>query len=296
MKNKNLKKRIISKLEVKGSNLIKGCQFDGLRSLGLASNFAKKYFQDGIDEIIYQDIVASLYDTEPKYDEIKKISENTFVPITVAGGIKRLDQIKKIFDAGADKIAINTSAILNPKLLEESSKEFGSQSVVSSIEIYSESDFENNLKSRKIWIKNGKEETKINLIDWINQVQDYGVGEILITSIEKDGMGKGLDVHLANEIGEITKVPVIISGGAGSVKDVINFFKKTNINAVCISSLFHYHYYKFFDTSPFKNYKKLRAGENIDIGNYDFINHGYGQQKYNFVKPISIFDLKKIIK
>ena len=153
------KKRIISKLEVKGPNLIKGCQFDGLRSLGLAKYFSKKYFDEGIDELIYQDIVASLYGCEPKYEEIKKISDQIFIPFTVSGGIKNLEQIKKIFGSGADKIAINSSATKNPKLIEESAKEFGSQSIVSSIDIYSYDNMAKNLKEREVWINNGKDKT-----------------------------------------------------------------------------------------------------------------------------------------
>tara|TARA_B100001778_G_C18530637_1_gene603412 strand:+ start:1 stop:915 length:915 start_codon:yes stop_codon:yes gene_type:complete len=292
----NLKRRIISKLEVKGPNLIKSCQFDGLRSLGLAENFSKKYFKEGIDEIIYQDIVASLYGFEPKYDEIKRISDQIFVPFTVAGGLKNLEQIKKVFASGADKVAINSAAVKNPKLIEESAKEFGSQSVVSSIDIYSYENMAQNTKVREVWINNGKEKTELNLMEWINRVYNLGAGEILITLIDSDGTGKGIDINLVNKISENSKVPVIISGGIGSINDVSNLFLNTNIDAVSISSIFHYFYLKTFDTNPFKKFNKLRMGKNIDIGNYDFVNNGYGDHKYLFVDPISIPNLKKKLK
>ena len=213
------KKRIISKLEVKGPNLIKGCQFDGLRSLGLAKYFSKKYFDEGIDELIYQDIVASLYGFEPKYEEIKKISDQIFIPFTVSGGIKNLEQIKKIFGSGADKVAINSSATKNPKLIEESAKEFGSQSIVSSIDIYSYDNMAKNLKEREVWINNGKDKTNLNLFEWISKVYELGAGEVLITLIDSDGMGKGLDLDLVNKISEISKVPVIVDAGIGTASD-----------------------------------------------------------------------------
>ena len=149
--------------------------YDGLRSLGLAHNFSKKYYEDGIDELVYQDVVASLYLTEPKYDQIKKISNNTFVPFTVAGGITSLDQIKKIFDCGADKVAINTGAINNLKILEDASKEFGSQSIVSSIEVNSYFDYSSDRKIRELWTKNGKEKTDKNFIDWIKRQRHTSV-------------------------------------------------------------------------------------------------------------------------
>lgn len=287
------KKRIISKLEVKGPNLIKGCQFDGLRSLGLAKYFSKKYFDEGIDELIYQDIVASLYGFEPKYEEIKKISDQIFIPFTVSGGIKNLEQIKKIFGSGADKVAINSSATKNPKLIEESAKEFGSQSIVSSIDIYSYDNMAKNLKEREVWINNGKDKTNLNLFEWISKVYELGAGEVLITLIDSDGMGKGLDLDLVNKISEISKVPVIVSGGIGTANDVSKLFSNTNVDAVSISSLFHYHYLKNFDLNPFKKIKNLRMGKNIDIGNYEFINYGYGDEKYLFVEPTSIPNLKK---
>jgi cyclase len=290
---KKLKKRIISKLEVKGPNLIKGVMFDGLRSLGLAHNFSTKYYEEGIDELIYQDVIASLYLVEPKYDQIKKISNNTFIPFTVAGGITKLDQIKKIFDCGADKVAINTGAINDVKILENAAKEFGSQSVVSSIEVNSYFDYSSNQKVRELWIKNGKEKTDKNFIDWIKQVQDLGAGEIIITMINLDGLGKGPDLDIINEIDNIVKVPLIYSGGIGSINDVEKIFITTNVDAVCAASLFHYYYYNNFDINPFKNFNKLRCGKNIDIGNYEFINNGYGDVKYFYVKPASITQVKK---
>ena len=292
----NLKKRIISKLEVKGPNLIKGCQFDGLRSLGLAENFSKKYFSEGIDEIIYQDIISSLYGFEPKYEEIKKISDQIFIPFTVSGGLNNLEQIKKVFASGADKIAVNSAAVKKPKLIEECAKEFGSQSVVSSIDVYTHQNMAKGFRESEVWINNGKDKTDLDLIKWVKKVYELGAGEILITLIDSDGMGTGLDLGLVNRITEVSKIPIIVSGGIGKAKDVSELFLNTNVDAVSISSLFHYYYLKDFDINPFKKINKLRMGKNIDIGNYDFINNGYGDEKYLIVDPMSIPNLKKKLK
>ena len=287
-------KRIISKLEFKGPNLIKGVNYDGLRSLGLTKDFANKYFQEGIDELIIQDIVASLYKREPSYNEIKKITKNNFLPITVAGGISNLEQIKKIFDIGADKIAINTSATINPKIIEKAAKKYGSQSVVTSIEVFSFEEEVNNKKIRELWIKNGKEKTNLDLLEWVKKVQDLGSGEILINSIDKDGLCEGADLDLINEITELSKVPVIYSGGIKNAKEANYIFSKSKVDALCISTLFHYNYAKELKQKIF-NEKKLVKNPSLDKGNYNFINIGYGGHKYFFGNPISIKEFKNKI-
>lgn len=287
-------KRIISKLEVKGPNLIKGINYDGLRSLGLAKDYANKYFEEGIDELIIQDIVASLYGLDPKYDEIKKICKNNFLPITVAGGIRNLDQIKKIFDSGADKIAINTYATKNPKIIEKASSMYGSQSIMSSIEVFSYNEDINNKRIREIWIKNGKERTNLKLKNWILKVQDLGVGEILINSIDKDGLAQGADIDLINEACSLSKVPIIYSGGIKDLEDANKIFRNTSVDAISISTLFHYHYSKKLKQKIYKE-TKLKKDPSKDIGNYNFINFGYGDQKYDFVNPISIKEFRKKI-
>ena len=235
-------KRIISKLEIKGPNLIKGVNYDGLRSLGLTKDYANKYFEEGIDELIIQDIVSSLYEIDPKYNEIKNICKNNFLPITVAGGIKNFDQIKRIFDSGADKIAINTYATKNPKIIENASHKYGSQSIIASIEVFSYNEDINNNKLREVWIKNGKEKTNLCLRDWVLKVQDLGVGEILVSSIDKDGLAEGADIDLIDEVCSLSKVPVIYSGGIKNAEEANEIFNNTNIDALSISTLFHYYY------------------------------------------------------
>ena len=284
-------KRLISKLEIKGSNLIKSVNYDGLRSLGLAKVYAKKYFLEGIDELILQDIVASLYEIEPKYDEIKKICKDNFLPITVAGGIKNLDQIKRIFNVGADKIALNTFAVKNPKIIETAAKVFGSQSIIASIDIFSYRDNINFKQNREIWIKNGKEKTNLNLKDWVKKVQDLGVGEILISSINKDGLAQGADIDLINEVCELSKVPIIYSGGIKGSQEAKKILIDTNVDAISVSTLFHYFYSSLLKPKIFKETNVVKD-PHIDVGNHSFVNFGYGGEKYFFGKPISIKQFK----
>ena len=285
-------KRIISKLEIKGPNLIKGINYDGLRSLGLAKDYSNRYFEEGIDELIVQDIVSSLYEIDPKYDVIKEICKNNFLPITVAGGIKNLDQIKKIFESGADKIAVNTHATINPKIIEKASCKYGSQSIIASIEIFSYNEDVNNKRVREIWIKNGKEKTNLNLRDWILKVQDLGAGEILINSIDKDGLAEGADIQLIDEVCSLSKIPIIYSGGIKDPEEAKAIFKNTNVDAISISTLFHYNYSKKLKQKV-PHELHLKKDPSLDKGNYNFINFGYGDQKYFFGKPISIKEFKK---
>lgn len=288
MTKKNI--RLISKLEIKGPNLIKGIQFDGYRVLGLAENFARDYYENGIDELIYQDTVASLYQRDSLLEMVKNTSKNIFIPLTVAGGVRTLQDIDKLLNAGADKVAINTAACKTPKLIEEASKRFGSQCIVASIETYKQAN-----GSYEVWTDFGREVTTKNLADWAKQVEELGAGEILLTSIFNDGLGSGYDLELISKVSHLVDIPVVSSGGAHS-KECLLKAVNAGADGVCSSSIFHYNY-------ALKNNKKLlthkdarlRMGNHIDTGNYDFLHHGYGKERSILVEPCSIASAKEYL-
>ena len=290
-----MRKRIISKLEVKGSNLIKGICFDGLRSLGFAAGFAKKYNDEGIDEIIYQDIRASLYKTEPNFSEIKKIGKLLDIPFVVSGGITKLEHLKKIFDLGADKISLNSGAINNLKLIEKAASIYGSQSIILSLDIFSYQEEINNKIIREVWIKNGKERTEVNYLEWLKNATSAGIGEICLTSITNDGLAQGADVNLIDEICNNSNLPIIYCGGLKDKQEASHLLKNTNIQAISISTLFHYFYYKKINNNHPKISSKYIRNPDEDLGNYEFFNNGYAGYNYLNCKPLSIREIKKIV-
>ncbi len=226
--------RIISRLDIKGPNLIKGIQLEGLRVIGDPNHFAKKYFDEGADELLLIDCVASLYGRNNLFDIIKQASNEIFIPITVGGGIRSIDDAEKLFLNGADKIAINSKAIVNPEIINELAKYFGSQAVVSSIQAKKVGD------KWLAYYDNGRERTEKNVAEWAKEVQDRGAGEILITSIDKEGTKKGYDMDLCELINSLSKIPVIYSGGMRSKID-INLFKNfSKCDAVAVASILHY--------------------------------------------------------
>mgnify|MGYP001281485079 CR=1 FL=1 len=293
-------KRLISKIDFKTDNLIKGIEYDGLRSLGSVKNFVNKYYEEGLDEIILQDCVASLFGLEPKYDQIKLFTKDIFIPVTVGGGIKNIEQIKKIFNSGADKVAINTGAIQDPDLIYQAAKEFGSQSVVVSLEIFKEIVDQNDIEEKSfinLYFKNGKEKTNLKLKEWIKKIENNGAGEILANIVNRDGTGEGPDIDIVNKIKEITSLPVIYSGGIGNYNDIYKLFKETQVDAVSVSSLFHFHYYKSLIKLKNKISKDLRYGKNDDYGNYDYVLDGYGGIELYKTEKESIKKIKsKLIK
>lgn len=279
--------RVISRLDIKGPNLIKGIQFDGHRVLGTAEQFAEWYYQQGVDELIYQDAVASLYRRNSILEIIRRTADKIFIPLTVAGGIRTIDGIRQILRAGADKVAINTAAVENPKLLHDAAKVFGSQCIVSSIEAFRK---ENG--TYQVWVDYGREATNLDAIDWAKKVVDLGAGEILLTSINNEGMGCGYDLELIERISSLVSVPVIACGGAGNKEHFVAAVN-AKADAVAAASIFHYYYATPIDKS-FMSFEevRLRMGEHIDSGNIDFLNHGYGGQRSIMVEPTSVQEVK----
>jgi len=239
--------RIISRLDIKNDFVIKGINLEGLRKVGNPIKLAKKYYDNGIDEIVMIDCVASLYKRNNLFNIVEEVSKNIFIPLTLGGGIRSILDIKKALNSGADKVAINSFAIENPIFLREATNFFGSSTIVSYIEAKKLN--ENKWEPYKYY---GRERTNIDLIDWIKKVQDLGCGEILLTSIDADGLNRGFDMNLLNKINNIVNVPIIISGGLSRADD-FKIIKKNYKNvSVCIASALHYEKIKIQDLKNIK--------------------------------------------
>ena len=227
--------RIIARLDIKNQNLIKGINLEGLRVIGPPNKFAIKYFENGADELIFMDCVASLYNRNNLVEIIKEATKNIFIPITVGGGIRSIRDAEKLFASGADKIAINTRAINEPNLIKNLSRKFGSQAIVLSIEAkkVSESKWE-------AYTDNGRQQTGLDVIEWAKIGVDKGAGEILLTSIDMEGTGKGFDYELIKKVSETVNVPVIASGGFGKPADMVQAIKYGGADAAAIADSIHY--------------------------------------------------------
>ena len=227
--------RLIARLDIKGENLIKGIQLEGLRIIGPPNEYALKYYLQGVDELIYMDCVASLYGRNHLSDIISAATKNIFVPITVGGGIRSVDDAFNILRAGADKVAINTAAVSNPKLIENISREFGSQCMVLSVEAKKVSD-----NKWEVYTNNGREKPGLEVIDWGKKGIELGAGEILLTSVDKEGTRKGFDTMLVKSVTEQSMVPLIASGGMGSPEDLVEVVNKGGASAIAMADILHY--------------------------------------------------------
>ncbi len=267
-------KRIIARLDVKNNALVKGIHLEGLRVLGSPEDFAKKYYIDGIDEIIYMDVVASLYGRNGLLDLVQKTAKKIFIPLTVGGGVRSLEDVGKLLKSGADKVCINTAAVKNPELISKIVEVYGSSTIVVAIEaIKVDGEY-------LVFIDNGREYTGIESVEWAKQVEELGAGEILLTSVDQEGTKKGLDHELISLVTASVNIPVIAHGGVGSYNDIINAFDEHNIDAVCAASFFHY------DALPM-----IKHNDDI-VGNKTFI------KSQNIKKDTagkSIYNLKKML-
>jgi cyclase len=227
--------RIIARLDIKGPNLIKGIRLEGLRKLGDPNVFARRYYEQGIDEIIYMDIVASLYERSSLLNIVRRTTLDVFIPITVGGGIRSVADADGILRAGADKVAVNTAALKRPGLIEEISKRFGSQCMVLSIEAKRTGD-----RKWEAYYDNGREKTGVDAVRWAVEGHSLGAGEILLTSVDREGTKKGFDCELVREVAEKVPIPVIASGGMGGPSDFELVVKEGQADAVAVASLLHY--------------------------------------------------------
>lgn len=259
---KNL--RIIPKLDIKNYNLVKGISMEGFRVLGDPKKFIENYYINGADEIIYHDTVASLYNRKQLLSLVERTAENTFLPITIGGGIKDIEDIKNFLNSGADRVFINSSFVRNKKFIRESINHFGSSTILGSVEVHREN------KDYFCYIDFGREETKLKFEDWTLELQDNGISELIITSIDQDGKGKGFDLFLAEIIQKIVKVPYIINGGFGELFHFDQLLDVCDPNGIALGSMLHYGFLNSpigneeGNISFLKNKKKF-----MNFGNYN---------------------------
>lgn len=227
--------RLIPRLDIKGANLIKGIHLEGLRVVGDPQEYAVRYAEAGADELLYVDIVASLYGRNNLSDIIRRAADRVFVPITVAGGIRSIDDARHILRSGADKVAINTAAVLRPELIREVSRRFGSQAMVLSIEAKEQA-----LGKWEAYTDNGRERTGLDVVEWAVRGVELGAGEVLVTSVDREGTRKGFDIDLIRQISEAVSVPVIASGGMGKVEHMVDAAKLGKADAIAMADVLHY--------------------------------------------------------
>lgn len=227
--------RIIPRLDIKGSNLVKGVHLEGLRVLGKPERFARFYYEQGADELIYMDIVASLYNRNNLAHIVEKTSREIFIPLTVGGGLRTLEDVRHILHSGADKVALNTAVIAKPELIREAASRFGSSTIVVSIEVIKQPH-----GGYECYTDNGRVPTGLDAVEWAQRAEELGAGEILVTSIDKEGTGKGYDVALTRRIADLVSIPVIACGGAGQIQHIRDVIVEGHADAVVMASVLHY--------------------------------------------------------
>jgi len=273
--------RVIPRLDIKGPNLVKGIHLEGLRVLGKPEQFARHYYEQGADELLYMDVVASLYGRNNLLDIVTRTAKEIFIPLTVGGGLRTLEDIKGVLRAGADKVSINTAAIRRPELIRDASRRFGSSTIVVSIEAIRMPD-----GRYEAYTDNGRERTGLDAFDWAVRAAELGAGEILVTSIDREGTGRGFDMTLTRTIAEAVSIPVIACGGAGSVSHVSDVVTQGKADAVCLASILHYHVIRHLDrTDDFssegnteylktkRGLSKIQAATLLEIKTY-LLGHG----------------------
>ena len=227
--------RIIAKLDAKPPNVVKPVHFEGLRKMGNPSELAKKYYDQGADELFYIDIVASLYRREILFNDIERVANELFVPFAAGGGVKSIDDFSKMMHLGADKVIINTYSVQeNPDIINNAAKIFGSQAVVVNIEAKK---WQNHWEC---YTDCGRIQTGKDVLEWVQEVEKRGAGEVLLQSVDMDGKCRGYDVELAKKVVDSVDIPVVVSSGAGSLEDVKEVIEFANPNGVAIASLLHY--------------------------------------------------------
>ena len=270
--------RVIARLDIKGPNLVKGIHLEGLRVLGKPEDFAKYYYETGADELFYQDVVASLYERNSLHEIITKTAKRNFIPLTVGGGIRTTEDIKNVLRAGADKVAINTAAIRNPAFIKEATKIFGASTIVVAIEAIKQpgGDY-------LAFIDNGREFTGINVIEWAMQVEDLGAGEIVLTSVDREGTGKGYDLDLTKSVATAVGIPVIAHGGAGEKNHFAEVINEGKADAVAIASVIHYEFIRNHQADM----------ENRSEGNTAFLESG---RHFTKISDCNILEIKEFLK
>jgi len=271
---KNL--RIIPRLDIKGQNLVKGINLEGLRVIGDPQLIAEKYYLNGADEIIYIDSVASLYGRNNLKEVVTNTAKKISIPLTVGGGLRTIDDIKLILNSGADKVAINTQAVLNPDFITKCANYFGSSTIVLSINYKSWPN--DNFKKQKnlsvgnsiekdikkwnnyfqVYTENGRQQTGLDAFEWAQLGEKLGAGEILLTSIDNEGMQKGFETDLTERLSKKLSVPLIVCGGLGKKEDAKNIYEKTNCSAISFASVLHYNKISISEIKRYLNKQNIK--------------------------------------
>lgn len=267
--------RFIPRLDIKGPNLVKGIHLEGLRVMGKPEVFAKHYYESGADELMFVDVVASLYERNSLHDIVAKTAKEIFIPLTVGGGIRTISDIKNILRAGADKVSLNTAAIKNPSIIKEAALKFGSSTIVVTIEATKETNGQ-----YLAYTDNGREYTGVDVFEWAKKVEELGAGEIVITSVDREGTGEGFDIELVQKVASLVSIPVIAHGGAGRKEDVVKVVKQGQASAVSVASILHYEFLRNNTTSSATDAE----------GNVEFLN---AKRKYHTFDSCTIQDIKK---
>ena len=266
--------RIIPRLDIKGPNLVKGIHLEGLRVLGAPERFARLYYEHGADELVYMDVVASLFQRNSLLDIITRTSKEVFIPLTVGGGLRTLDDIRAVLNAGADKVCLNTGAIRRPELIREAARQFGSSTIVVSIEAIRKSD-----GYYEAYTDNGRERTGLDAYEWAVRAAGLGAGELMVTSIDREGTGKGFELPLISRVAASVSIPVIACGGAGTAAHVLEVVRDGGAGAVCLAAILHYHVLRVYG-----------AGEAVNgEGNTEYLKNPRG---FANVQDLSLPELK----
>ncbi|HJN87984.1 MAG: imidazole glycerol phosphate synthase cyclase subunit [Dehalococcoidia bacterium] len=267
--------RIIARLDIKGPNLVKGIHLEGLRVLGKPERYARHYYEQGADELLYMDVVASLYQRNNLLDIVTRTARETFIPLTVGGGLRSLEDIRTVLRAGADKVSLNTAAINRRELVREAARQFGSSTIVVSIEAIKTPN-----GSYEAFTDNGRESTGVDAFQWAVEAAELGAGELLVTSIDREGTGKGYDLELTRRIAESVTIPVIACGGAGRVSHVSDVVVEGKADAVCLASLLHYDFIERYTHSD----------DFSDEGNIEYLKSRHG---FSNIRVASLPEIKR---
>lgn len=265
--------RIIARLDIKGPNLVKGIHLEGLRVLGRPEDFSAYYYAQGADELMYQDVVASLYDRNSLHEIVTRTAEQRFIPLTVGGGIRTISDIREVLRAGADKVAINTAAIKDPNFVREAARKFGSSTIVVALEVIRTDG------QYFCFTENGREHTGIEAIGWAERLADLGAGELILTSVDQEGTGNGCDLELIQAVSSRVSIPVIAHGGVGKPAHVAAAVH-AGADALAVASVLHYGFLRYG-----RDWSAIEGGE----GNIDFLKSG---RNFDKITPMSVADVK----
>jgi len=240
-----LKKRIIPCLDITGGRVVKGINFVNIRDAGDPVEWARKYDRDGADELVFLDITATSDNRDTLIDVVERVSDQIFIPFTVGGGIRTVDDMQKILKAGADKVSINTAAVKRPKLIREGSLEYGTQCIVVAVDVKREPE------GFRVYVRGGRDKTDIDAIEWCRRAEELGAGELLVTSMDKDGTKDGYDIELLKRITSLVNIPVIASGGCGKLYHLYEAIVEGGASAVLAASIFHFGEFTVPDTKAY---------------------------------------------